>query len=145
MVDDFFKWSISKNYKLDKILLCQATSPLLLKSEIDKTIGFIKKNKINSLFHVSEMIEHPYECIKGKNNSWKYLYKKNIVNRQNYEKFYFITGSLYFFTKKFFETHKKFYNLSSYAYKVDKINFVDVDTLFDLELANKIINLKTRN
>ena len=49
-VDDFFKWSISKNYKLEKILLCQATSPLLLKSEIDKTIGFIKKNKINSLF-----------------------------------------------------------------------------------------------
>ena len=91
------------------------------------------------------MIEHPYECIKGLSKNWKYLSKIKKVNRQNYEKFYFINGSLYFFTIKFFKNIKKFYNLESFAYKVDKINFVDIDTKFDFEIAKKLLNLKIRS
>ena len=145
LVNHFLKWSDSKNYKVEKILLLQATSPLLRKNEIEKTLSFIKKKKINSLFHVSEMVEHPYECIKGFKKKWSHLIKTNKVNRQNFDKFYFITGSLWFFTKKFFLTYKKLYNKKSFAYKVDKINFVDIDTMFDFEIAKKLINLKTRN
>ena len=84
-------------------------------------------------------------AIKGFSKNWKYLTKIKKVNRQNYEKFYFINGSLYFFTIKFFQKYKKFYNFKSFAYKVDKINFVDIDTSFDLEVAKKLINTKTRN
>ena len=62
----------------------------------------VKNKKIESLFHVSEMIEHPYECIKGFKKSWKHVLKNKKINRQNFEKFYFITGSLWYFTKKFF-------------------------------------------
>ena len=46
-----------------------------------------------------------------------------------------------FFTKKFFLKHKKFYNEKSFAYKVDKVNFVDIDTKFDLEVAKRLKNL----
>jgi len=145
LIKHFIKWSDNKNYKIKKIFLLQTTSPLLSKEEINKTIKFIKNKKIDSLFHVSEMIEHPYECIKGFKRSWKHLLKNNKINRQNFEKFYFITGSLWFFTKKFFLKYKKFYNEKSFAYKVDKINFVDIDTKFDLELAKRLKNLKIRN
>ena len=62
-----------------------------------------------------------------------------------FDSFYFITGSLWFFTKKFFLKYKKFYNKKSYAYKIDKINFVDIDTMFDFEIAKKLTNLKIRN
>jgi CMP-N-acetylneuraminic acid synthetase len=65
LVNHFLKWSDIKKYKVEKILLLQVTSPLLHKNEINKTISFIKQKKISSLFHVSEMVEHPYECIKG--------------------------------------------------------------------------------
>lgn len=145
LIFDFLKWSNKKNLKLNKILLFQATSPLLQKKEIYETINFIKRKKLKSLFHVTEMIEHPYECIKGLKKNWKHLSRVKKVNRQNFEKFYFITGSLYFFTINFFKKYKKFYNLKSFAYKVDKINFVDIDTEFDLEVAKKLINLKIRN
>ena len=145
LIKDFFIWADFKLLKLENILLLQATSPLLLKKEIDKTIQYIKKKKVNSLFHVTEMVEHPYECINISKKRWKYLKKSKKVNRQNFEKFYFITGSLYYFTKNFFNKHKKFYNQKSSPYKVDKINFIDIDTKFDIEIAKKISNLKIRN
>ena len=145
LVNHFLKWLDIKKYKTEKILLLQVTSPLLHKNEISKTISFIKQKKINSLFHVSEMIEHPYECIKGFKKKWSPIIKNNKVNRQNFDSFYFITGSLWFFTKKFFLRYKKFYNKKSYAYKIDKINFVDIDTMFDFEIAKKLTNLKIRN
>ncbi len=145
LIRDFFKWSSQRSYKLKNILLLQVTSPLLLQNEIINTINFIKNKKINSLFHVSEMIEHPYECITISKKGWKYLKKSKKVNRQNFKKFYFITGSLYFFTKNFFLKYKKFYNEKSLPYKIDKINFIDIDTKFDLEIAKKLFNLKIRN
>ena len=37
------------------------------------------------------------------------------------------------------------YNKSSYTYEVDKINFVDINTNFDLEIAKRLKNLKQRN
>ena len=91
------------------------------------------------------MIENPNDCIKGYNKNWSFLSKKIKVNRQNYDKYYFITGSLYFFTKNFFLKYKKFYKKKSIAYKVDKINFIDIDTNFDLALAKAVENLKIRN
>ena len=96
--------------------------------------------------HVTEVLESPYEIIELKNKTWVYLMKKRIINRQNYlRKFMFITGSLFFFTRNFFLKNKKIINLKTYPYKVDKINFIDIDDKFTFELAKKVINLKTRN
>ena len=75
-----------------------------------------------------------------------FLIKKRITNRQNYENdYFFITGSMYFFTKNFFKKYKSIYNNKSYAYRVDKINFVDIDDPFTLELSRKLIDMKIRN
>lgn len=146
LISDFFNWASKKNIKMEKIIILQVTSPLLEKKEIIETIKFIKKNSnIQSLFHVSEMMEHPYECIDGVKNKWKHILKNNSINRQNFKKFYFITGSLWYFTKNFFLKNRKFYNSKSYAYEVDKINFVDIDSKFDFELAKKLVGFKHRN
>ncbi len=145
LISHFLKWASVKNHKMKNILLLQVTSPLLNKVEIEKTISFIKKKRVNSLFHVCEMIEHPSECIKGLNKKWSFLTKNNKINRQNYEKYYFITGSLYFFTKNFFLKNKKFYIKNSYAYEVDKINFVDIDTNFDFAISKALKKFKIRN
>ncbi len=62
--------------------------------------------------------------------------------KKNYN---FITGSLFYFTKDFFKKNRVTYNKSSYAYEVDKINFVDIDTAFDLEIAKNLIDQRIRN
>ncbi len=142
LVNDFLK----KNSSLDNLALIQVTSPLLNKKEIVNTFNFIKKNNIQSLMHVSEILENPHETICGIKNNWNFLIKKRITNRQNYKNnYFFITGSMFFFTKKFFKRYKNIYNNKSFAYKVDKINFVDIDDPFTLELSKKLLNMKIRN
>lgn len=146
LIDDFLKFQTKKKKNINKILLMQVTSPLLKEKEITSTLKFINKKKLSSLFHVSKMIEPPEDCIKGMKNNWQALYKKRIINRQNYyKKFNYITGSLFYFTKSFFDKYKVTYNNTSYAYQVDKINFIDIDNLFDLEIAKKMLNTKIRN
>ena len=76
LIRSFIKWCDKKKFKLNKIIIFQATSPLLCKKEINKTISFIEKNKLKSLYHVTEMLEHPYECIKGYKNNWSFLKKR---------------------------------------------------------------------
>ena len=146
LVDDFLKFIQKRNILINKILMFQVTSPLLNIIEIKKTLSFILDKKLSSLFHVTKMIEHPEDCIKGFKNNWRPLSKKRVVNRQNYnQNYYFITGSLFYFTKKFFQKYKVTYNKSSFAYRVDKINFIDIDSKFEFEVAKKILNLKIRN
>jgi len=144
VVYDFLIWSKNR-FRLNKILFFHVTTPLISIKEIKKSILFIKKKKLTSLIHVSEMLEPPTECINKIGKNWNFLVGNYVTNRQNFKKYYFITGSMYYFTKKFFLKNKKAYTPKSYAYKVDQINFVDIDTKFDLEIARRLKTMKLRN
>jgi len=148
-IDDLINDFLS-NYNTDKknmnFLLFQVTSPNLKRNEIIKTLNFIDKKKISSLMHVTDVLESPYEMIQIENKKWIYLKKERIINRQNYlKKFMFITGSLFFFKRNFFQKNKKIITIKTHPYKVDKINFIDIDDKFSFELAKKTANLKVRN
>ena len=96
--------------------------------------------------HVTKVLESPYEVIEMKKDKWKFLMKKRIINRQNYKgKYMFITGSMFYFTRNFFISSKKIINKKTYPYKIDRINFIDIDDKFTFELAKKVENLKFRN
>ena len=145
LINDFLL-NYNSNIKSNNFLLFQVTSPNLKKNEIIKFLNFINKNKVSSLMHVTEVLENPYEIIEIKEKKWKHLMKKRVVNRQNYlKKFMFITGSLFFFTRNFFSKNKKIFNSKTYPYKIDRINFIDIDDKFTFELAKNNLNLKTRN
>tara|TARA_B100000989_G_C19528054_1_gene468027 strand:- start:1038 stop:1739 length:702 start_codon:yes stop_codon:yes gene_type:complete len=139
---DYYPFKNNQN-----LLLLQVTSPTLSIDEINNTLKFIKKNNLKSLMHVCNVIENPYEIIeKKKKKKWKFLIKKRIINRQNYNRvFQYITGSLFFFNMSFFKKYKKIYNLKTTLYVVDKINFIDIDNKLTFEIAKKIVNLKIRN
>ena len=57
----------------------------------------------------------------------------------------FITGSMFFFTRDFFNKRKKIINKNTFPYEIDRLNFVDIDDKFTFELAKKVENLKIRN
>ncbi len=145
LIYDFLS-SYNKDKANNKFLLFQVTSPTLRKNEILKTLSFIKKKRISSLMHVTKNLESPYEIIVIKNNKWNYLMKKRVINRQNYRgNFMFITGSMFYFTRNFFNKGRKIVNKNTYPFEIDRINFVDIDDKFTFELAKKIEDLKTRN
>ena len=145
LINDFLN-NFNTNKKNKKFLLFQVTSPNLGKEEITKTLNFIEKKKISSLMHITEVLENPYEIIESNKNNWKFLMGKRFLNRQSYpKKFFFITGSLFYFTRNFFNKQKVIFNSKTYAYKIDKINFAEIDDQFTFELTKKISNLKVRN
>ena len=86
LIKDFLRKE-GKKKNIQKILFFQVTAPLISIREIKKTIKFIKDKKMNSLIHVSEMIEPPYECITKKGYGWKLLTNKYVTNRQNFKKY----------------------------------------------------------
>lgn len=145
LIQDFFN-NYYKNKKNQNFLILQVTSPLLSIDEIKKTLDFITRKKINSLMHVCNTLESPYEMIEKRNSTkWSFLIKQRLLNRQNYKRvFYFITGSLFFFKKNFFKKYNEIYNNKSTPYLVDKINFLDIDDKLTYEIAKKIINIKIR-
>ena len=143
LVNSFIKWTNKKKYSLENIILMQVTSPLLSTKEIKDTLKFIQSKKIESLFHVTEMIENPHYCILGKDKKWKYILKHRMINRQKSKKFFFITGSLFFFTKKFFLKNKKFISTKSFAFQVSKKNFIDIDDNFsEAHAYNGIVSMR---
>ncbi len=145
LIFDFFKY-YHNHSKVEKFIIFQVTSPLISKFEILKTMNFIEKNNVSSLMHVVPVLESPYEIIEKIKKGWKFLIKKRLINRQNYlRQFFFITGSLFFFTKGFFRKNKKIYNSNTKYYIVDRINFIDIDDKFTFELAKRNRNLKFRN
>ena len=88
--------------------------------------------------HVTKVLESPYEIIKKKKNKWSYLLGKRVINRQNYlHKYMFITGSMFFFTRNFFNKRKTIINKTTFPYEIDRLNFVDIDDKFTFELAKK--------
>lgn len=148
-IDDLIK-NFLANYNIDKnnkkFLLFQVTSPNLDIKEIIKTINFITKKKISSLMHVTKILENPYEVIEIKKRKWKFLMNKRLINRQSYpKKFMFITGSLFYFTRSFFLKNKAIVNSKTFPYKVDRINFVDIDDKFTFQLSKQVSTLKIRN
>tara|TARA_B100001057_G_C22741836_1_gene908075 strand:- start:364 stop:1053 length:690 start_codon:yes stop_codon:yes gene_type:complete len=145
LIQDFLTFYNNDRTK-SKFLLFQVTSPVLSKFEILKTLKFIKVKKVPSLMHVTKVLESPYEIIKIKKNNWNYLMKKRIINRQNYKgEYMFITGSMFYFTRNFFNNSKKIINQKTHPYEIDRINFIDIDDKFTFELAKKVENLKLRN
>ena len=145
LIDNFLNF-YNNEKKNTKFLLFQVTSPVLRKNEILNTLKFIQSKKLSSLMHVTKVLESPYEIIKKKKNKWSYLLGKRVVNRQNYiNKYMFITGSMFFFTRNFFNKRKTIINKNTFPYEVDRLNFIDIDDKFTFELAKKIENLKTRN
>lgn len=146
LIKNFFDYHYT-NLDIQNFIMIQVTSPILSVNEIKKTINYIEKKKINSLMHVCEVLESPYEMIEKKNKfKWNFLIKKRTLNRQNYKRnFYFITGSLYFFKKSFFKKYNEIYNKYTLPYEVDKINFIDIDDKLTYEIAKKIVNIKIRN
>ncbi len=134
-----------ENYCPDAVLLLQPTSPFRNLKEIKSAIKKFKSKKVESMFGVVKMKEHPRECINANKSSWSYLKKntKKINGRQDYESdYYFIDGSFYLSSTTFIKKYKSFVvENKSIVYKFNSDYSIDIDDMSDLRLARIISQL----
>lgn len=123
------------------ITILQPTSPFRTRIMIDNSIRLLRNSKSSSVISVSRLKKHPYSSFILKNKILK-PYKKDFENFSLLQKtppLYFPTGAIYTFWSS------NLNNNSIYGKKIkpmiieDEIMNLDIDTPFDLFIAEMVI------
>jgi CMP-N-acetylneuraminic acid synthetase len=125
----------------EAIFLLQPTSPLRKVTEIHDCFEFWNLHDGSScIATVSEPLQSPKDLIVSKGGSdWLPLFDDDsrTSNRQSLNPTKFVTGSIYVFSLEFLNSHKSIAPITFTKYfETSQISSIDVDTEFDLRLAN---------
>lgn len=131
----------SINDKYDILVLLQPTSPLRTSKHIDEAIEEFVNKERSSLVSISEVNDNPVliRSFEGKNGKLIPLINENsTVRRQDMRKYYRINGAIYINNISDINRDTSF-NDNEYGYVMDQENSIDIDTLADLEEAERLL------
>jgi len=136
-----------KKCKYDEILLLQPTSPFREIHDINKCIKILRKNKkIDSVVSVTNVDGfHPLRMKIIRNKLLLNLMghkSEDMRPRQKLYKVYIRNGAIYLFRRSVFDKNKKKKKLHVRPYIMSKEKSVNIDSIFDFYLAEKIIENK---
>lgn len=125
----------------ENVIILQPTSPLRTYNDIDGAFELYYKKNADSVVSVCECEYNPVlSNILPKNlNLFGFINEKNIIRRQDMECYYRINGAIYISKVKTLREEKTFYGENSYAYIMEQIKSVDIDTELDFVYAEFLI------
>lgn len=136
-----------KHYKdFDNIILLQPTSPLRDSSDIDKAYRIFKEKNANALISVTQIDNKILKAFIAKedgslqgihNNTYPFM------PRQSLPQTYQSNGAIYIVKRDLFIENPSFLPQNTHYYLMSEEHSIDIDTLADLEYANKIMQNKT--
>ncbi|MDY5821619.1 MAG: acylneuraminate cytidylyltransferase family protein [Helicobacter sp.] len=136
-----------KHYKdLDNIILLQPTSPLRDSNDIDKAYRIFKEKNANALISVTQIDNKILKAFIAKedgslqgihNNTYPFM------PRQSLPQTYQSNGAIYIVKRDLFIENPSFLPQNTHYYLMSEEHSIDIDTLADLEYANKIMQNKT--
>lgn len=128
----------------DNVIILQPTSPLCTYQNIDEAFEmFINKNA-DAVVSVCECEHNPLlSNILPENGSlFKFIQEKNISRRQELRHYYRLNGAIYISNIEKLRNKKTFYTENSYAYIMEQIQSVDIDTELDFLYTEFLIKKK---
>lgn len=134
--------AIQKLEHYDYIVLLQPTSPLRDTSDIDKCIELCISQDSNACVSVSETEKSPYWMFTlDHSNQMTPMLKDKVVNvrRQDLPTFVALNGAVYVAKCDWLLEYKTFMNSQTIAYVMPKERSIDIDTEFDLWIAEAIL------
>lgn len=135
------------------VLLLQPTSPLRTAQDIEDAVRLARERDADSVIGVCEAKAHPYVAMKlgvdGALQSYLDLdfddLQKKYPRRQDLPAAYLVNGALYLTRRDVLLNEKSFYGKRTYGYVMPAERSLDVDTAWDLELANLILTANSRS
>jgi len=137
---------LKKDYEFEAIMILQPTSPLRTHHDINRSIRLFRENKCDSVISVSFVGGmHPARM--------KYINKRNYLidpvfsekkegqNRQELKKVFIKNGAIYLFKKKNLNKNS-IKGKKSLAMIMSQSSSINIDTKFDLELAEYFMKKK---
>jgi CMP-N,N'-diacetyllegionaminic acid synthase len=130
------------NYVPDLLIVLLPTSPLRDSKDIDLCIEKYFSENADSVISVVEY-EHPIERARVLNEKGlmrNYLDSEVVLkNRQEYKKVFAPNGSIYVLNPNLLIEKKTYYFSKTFPYIMDREKSVDIDTLFDFQIAEFIM------
>ncbi|MNR23678.1 N-acylneuraminate cytidylyltransferase [compost metagenome] len=120
--------------------LLQPTSPLRDVHNIKEAISLYDDKKASAIISVCEL-DHPIQYC---NQLPDTLSMKDFISTgancrsQDLERYYRVNGAIYIFDRKFVGALSDIYSINSFAYVMSRFKSIDIDTYFDLKLAEFI-------
>lgn len=124
----------------DTFCLLQPTSPLRSSDDI-KNAYFLYRNKANfAVVSVCEAEHSPLWCghLPQNNEFVGFIDQDSMKQRQAAGKFYRLNGAIYIVSTLRFAEDRYLYQAGSYAYIMDQIKSIDIDSELDFKMAEMI-------
>ena len=140
------KWLTDKNDTFDVFISLPCTSPLRLKKDIINSLKIFKKNNSDMVINITDTNNNPYFNIvkmdKKNNLSLMNQNYKNFFRRQDVPKVFNLTTVGYITSPVYIQKTNNLLDGKIVGNLVPKERSIDIDTQFDLKLANLIIKNK---
>lgn len=128
----------------DYVILLQPTSPLRTVADIDGCIEYLFKKQAKICVSVTDVDKSPYWMFVIDNGQMKPLIRQDelITRRQDSPSVYALNGAIYVAKIDVLLETNNFLTDYTLAYKMDKENSYDIDTITDFEIC-EMIKLKS--
>ncbi|EKF54432.1 N-acylneuraminate cytidylyltransferase [Galbibacter marinus] len=133
----------SNGSRINNVVILLPTSPLRTHTDVDNAIGlFIEKNADSVISFCEE--HHPITWNKHLSNDGRILpiFESRVANRQSEKKTYYPNGAVFVFKREMLEKGI-YYSENTFAYLMDRTNSIDIDTQYDFQYAEFMLNIKT--
>ncbi|MDO4187957.1 MAG: acylneuraminate cytidylyltransferase family protein [Lachnospiraceae bacterium] len=128
--------------EFDNIVLLQPTSPLRDSDDIKGAYDVFIKNNAKAVVSVCEVDHSPLlsNTLPDNNSLDGFIDCNSSAPRQKLSKYYRLNGAIYIVNIKFLYDDTFIYRDGSYAYIMDKRKSIDIDDIFDFEMAEFIMS-----
>lgn len=132
------------NNLIDEFIVLQPTSPLRREIDINEAISLFREKNADSVISVFEA-KHPpnwYKKISNHGILADYFQGENSLNRQEYQKTYLPNGAIFILKYHVLKKTRSYYTEKSFAYIMPAELSIDIDNLWDFQLAELLISLQ---
>lgn len=139
VVNHTLKYLDAENYPVSHFVLLQPSTPFRKVEEMVEGVRLLQAGN-ESVIGVTCVMHHPADYLfQGKDGKINFLMKDFLAKRrQDFPPFYFNNGGFYGCSVEFFKKKQVFYNEESTMLYMGEQSLIDIDTEFDLILANGV-------
>lgn len=134
-------------YVPDSVMLLEPTCPLRTAEDIRAAHETYRRGAAPCLLTVSPPLQHPNDFIRREGDGWTYCLARpmRFHGRQDFLVTWFVNGAIYITRTDFLTRTGLFYDLAQAAvYEMAAEHSFDIDTPFDLELAEAWLRLSSK-
>jgi len=138
----------NEGYRPDMIMLLQPTSPLRIPEDIDRAIELIREKGADAIVSVTPVEAHPYwmKQIDGAGRMTDFIkLDQPFLRRQDLPEAYALNGAIYVVRRTVLLERETFFPENTYAYVMPAERSLDVDTTWDLYLADLVLRDRVKN